>query len=53
MNQKATKFKIIPVDYAMKRPKASTKKNIEWYIQVLYHIVDKLVIGDEIAYLFN
>ena len=49
----AAKFKIIPADYATKRPKTSAKQNIELCIQVLNHIVDKLNIGDEIVYLLN
>ena len=49
----APKFKIIPADYAKKRPKKSTKKNIELCLQVLNHIVDKLGIGDEISYLLQ
>ena len=48
-----TKFEIIPADYTTKRHKTSTKKNIELYIQVLYHILNNLGISDEITYLFN
>ena len=49
----APKFKIIPAYYVTKRPKTSTKKNIELCLQVLNHIVDKFGIGGEIAYLLN
>ena len=49
----AAQFKIIPADYATEQPKTSTKKNIELCIHVLNHIIDKLGIGHEIAYIFN
>ena len=44
------KLKIIMTNYATKRSKASTKKNIELCIHVLNHIVNKHGIGDETAY---
>ena len=49
----APKFKIIQADYVTKSPKTSIKKNIELCLQILNHIVDKLGIDDEIAYLLN